>query len=128
MKYRKMKSFWIMVACALTLLAGFAPISKAQTAAPTSRLVVSFYSICCGIDNEAKESFDKFIKQYEKTKRKKLAKAESHWGREGEIDYCFQLSELSRSEKKKFISKVRMLLKSSKLVHINENATCQSGQ
>ena len=91
----------------------------------TSRLIVSFYSICCGIDQQAQEKFDKFLNTYEKTKRKKLSRSANRWGREGEIDYCLKLSELSRSEQKKFVSKVRSLLKSSKLVNINENAACE---
>jgi hypothetical protein len=143
MKNRRTKSFWLIVVFALSLLSGFGQMSKAgqadvsksagtnrptPPAALKSRLVVSFYSICCGIDSAAKEQLDKFIAQYEKTKRKKLAKAESHWGREGEIDYCFKLSELSRGQQKNFILKVRSLLKNSKLVHINENDTCQSGR
>ena len=111
----------------LMTLPGFAN-GQTQTTAPTQRLVVSFYSICCGIDQRAKENLDAFLKGYEKAKKKKLAKAEAHWGREGEIDYCMKLSEISRREQKKFISKVRLLLKSSKLVHINENAACQNAQ
>jgi len=91
----------------------------------TSRLIVSFYSICCGIDQQAQEKFDKFISNYEKSKGKQLSKSATRWGREGEIDYCLKLSELSRSEQKKFISKVRTLLKSSKLVNINENTVCE---
>ena len=94
----------------------------------TARLVVSFISICCGIDHEAKDKLDSFIARYEKTKGKQLTKATSHWGREGEIDYCFQLSEQSRKERKTFISKVRSLIGKSKLVDIKENASCQTGR
>lgn len=99
---------------------------QTQAREQTSRLVVSFYSICCGIDHKAQENLDKFINRYEKAKSKQLTKAEVRWGREGEIDYCLKLSELSRREQKRFIAKVRLLLKRSKLVHINENVACQS--
>ncbi len=111
-------------------LVGLSGLAHGQTQAgeQTSRLVVSFYSICCGIDHEAKEKLDGFIKQYEKSKGKQLTKTATSWGREGEIDYCLPLSELSSREQKRFISKVRVLLKKSKLVHINEKATCQSGR
>ena len=99
--------------------------SQTQVREQTSRLVVSFYSICCGIDQQAQEQLDKFISTYEKAKGKQLTKSAVRWGREGEIDYCLKLSELSSREQKKFISKVRSLLKSSKLVHINENTACE---
>jgi len=112
----------------ILILTGLTVFANGQTRVrkQTSRLVVSFYSICCGIDHKTKEKLDKFIKQYEKAKGKRLTKAAVRWGREGEIDYCLKLSELSPRQQKKFISKVRSLLKRSKLVHINENVACQS--
>lgn len=91
-----------------------------------SRLIVSFYSICCGINQKAKEKLDKFIHNYEQATGKQLTKEVVHWGKEGEIDYCFRLSELSLRERKRFVSKVRLLLRRSKLVNINENAACRS--
>ena len=111
----------------LSGLYGFAN-GQTQVKEQTPRLVVSFFSICCGIDDKAKEKLDVFIKRYEKTTGKQLTKTAVRWGREGEIDYCLPLSELSRREQKRFISKVRVLLKRSKLVHINENVACQSGR
>ena len=124
---KETKYFVLNIALFLSLM-GLSSFAHGQTQASeqTSRLVVSFYSICCGIDQQAKEKLDEFIKGYEKTKGKQLTKAAVRWGREGEIDYCLQLSELSPRQQKKFISKVRLLLKRSKLVHINENAACQS--
>jgi hypothetical protein len=100
--------------------------AQRRAKARNPRLVVSFYSICCGIDHEARERLDKFIGQYEKTKRRQLAKSTVNWGREGEIDYCLPLSEISAREQRSFISKVRSLLKSSKLVHIEENVACRN--
>ena len=124
---KETKYFVLNLALFLSLM-GLHSFAHGQTQATeqTSRLVVSFYSICCGIDHKAQENLDKFIKRYEKAKGKRLTKAAVRWGREGEIDYCFKLSELSRREQKRFISKVRLLLKESKLVHINENVACQS--
>jgi hypothetical protein len=121
-------TYFVLNLALLLSLMGLPSFAHGQTqaGAQTSRLVVSFYSICCGIDHQAQEDLDKFIKRYEKTKGKQLTKAAVHWGREGEIDYCLKLSELSLREQKRFISKVRLLLKKSKLVHINENVACQS--
>ena len=122
-----MKYFVLNLALCLSLMSfpSFAH-GQIQTGEPTTRLVVSFYSICCGIDQKARERLDRFIRRYEKAKGKQLTKAEVRWGREGEVDYCLKLSELSRREQRRFISNVRRLLKRSKLVHINENVACRS--
>lgn len=101
---------------------------QTQSKEKTSRLVVSFYSICCGIDQKAKKDLDKFITRYEKSKRKRLKKSMVPWGKEGEIDYCFKLTELSTRNQKTLVTQVRALLKKSKLVHINENVACQNEQ
>ncbi|MGB7924446.1 MAG: hypothetical protein WCF57_14490 [Pyrinomonadaceae bacterium] len=126
---KKTTYFVLNIALFLSLM-GLSSFAHGQTQAgeQPQRLVVSFYSICCGINHKAQEKLDRFIKRYEKTKRKQLTKAAVRWGREGEIDYCLKLSELSPREQKRFISQVRLLLKRSKLVHINENVACQSGR
>ena len=115
------KYFVLNLALCLSLmgLSSFAH-GQTQTNEQTTRLVVSFYSICCGIDHKAQEKLDKFIERYEKAKGKQLTKEAVRWGREGEVDYCLKLSELWRREQRRFISNVRRLLKRSKLVHINE--------
>jgi hypothetical protein len=109
-------------------LTSLSVVAGGQTRATVqnSRLIVSFYSICCGIDGKAKEKLETFIKNYERAKGKRLTKEAIRWGKEGEVDYCFRLSELSPGEQKRFISKIRLLLKQSKLVHITENAACRS--
>ena len=86
----------------------------------TYRLVVSFYSKGEGIDNKVNDVFVKFLDAYPK----KIAYEPTHWGREGEIDYCLQLSELSASEQVEFVKKAKDLLLKSSLVHVNESATC----
>jgi hypothetical protein len=123
---KKIKCFVLNLALFLSLI-GLSSSAHGQTQASEqrARLVVSFYSICCGINHKAQEDLDKFIKRYEKTKGKQLTKTTVRWGREGEVDYCLKLSELSPREQKRFIAKVRSLLKKSKLVHINENVACR---
>ncbi len=124
---KNIKCFAFSLALLLGLMAS--PIvanARIQAREWKSRLVVSFYSICCGINRQAQEKFDKFITGYEKKRGKRLAKTAIRWGKEGEIDYCLRLSELSPRERKIFIYRVRLLLKRSKLVHINENVPCRS--
>ncbi len=83
-------------------------------------LVVEFYSEASGIDGKSQDEFLKFLESYPK----KIAYSPTHWGREGEVDYCLKLSELSTSEQADFVKKAKETLINSKLVHINENAKC----
>lgn len=88
------------------------------------RLYVSFFSRGPGIDRKAKIAFDNFIIKYESDNNLKIEYEAIKWGREGEIDYCFQLNNLSKKQQGKFITETRKILETSKLVHIRENAEC----
>ena len=85
-----------------------------------TRFIVSFYSIGEGIDEKTKDEFLKFLDSYTKP----LSYSPTHWGREGEVDYCLALNELSASEQTDFIKKAKEILAKSKLVHTQENAKC----
>ena len=84
------------------------------------RLSVSFYSIGGGTDSEAIQKLNHFLTSYKPT----IANETSRWGREGEVNYCFRLSELSKKDQVKFIEEVKKLLASSQLVRIEENKEC----
>jgi len=84
------------------------------------RMVVSFFSTAAGIDGKINDEFVKFLDTYPK----KIAYEPTHWGREGEIDYCLKLSELSTAEQEDFVKKAKVILSKSSLVNINENAAC----
>jgi hypothetical protein len=99
------------------------PSSDTQT--PGNRLTVSFISIGEGTDFRAKDSMDVFISSYQLENKKELKFEAVPWGREGEIDYCFMLSELSEKEQAKFIKALRDRLKFSELVQITENQPCK---
>lgn len=84
------------------------------------RLTISFFSKGAGTDRIHHPKFKEFISNYKPV----IAYEEARWGREGEIDYCFKLNELSTAEQEVFIEKAREILAGSDLVHINENAEC----
>ena len=86
----------------------------------TYRLVVQFYSKGEGIDSKVNDAFVKFVDTY----TKKIVYEPTHWGREGEIDYCLKLSELTSVEQDDFVKKAKDLLSKSALVHVNESAEC----
>ena len=85
-----------------------------------ARLVVSFNSICCGIDAKMHTKFTRFLKKNDNITYSKI-----YWGKEGEIDYCFKLGELSTEEQNKFVKKVKKTLgTNSRLITIQENINC----
>ena len=96
------------------------PIPTGTTSEETFPLIVQFYSKGEGIDSKTNNAFVKFLDSYPK----KISYEPTLWGREGEIDYCLKLSELSAAEQTDFIKKAKDLLSKSALVHVNEGAKC----
>ena len=89
------------------------------------RLSVSFISIGAGTDKKAKQQYDQYIIQYKQKNKIKLNYEIVNWGREGEIDYCFKLSELNKNQQDLFVTETKETLKSSSLVRFKENTTCR---
>lgn len=85
-------------------------------------LTASFYSIGEGTDAATMEKFIQFLDTY----RDKITINKTPWGREGEIDYCINLTNLEENAKSEFLKKAKGILAASKLVHVNENAPCRN--
>jgi len=92
------------------------------------RFSVSFISVGSGIDKESKQKFLDFINEYALNRNIKIFTEIFKWGREGEIDYCLNLSQLKPEEQIKIIAEIKELLKNSKLVRYKENTVCNSRQ
>jgi hypothetical protein len=102
-----------------------APVATppASAEAPgTYALVVSFFSPGNGTDRAA---FDKLTAIVAKLP-KEVAQVTGHWGKEGEHDECFALTELDAKEKAAFVAQVKKEVGASDRVTIKENAACQS--
>ena len=84
----------------------------------------SFYSIGEGTDGNAINSFKSYIETFNKSENVVLAYVTTPWGREGEVDYCFVLEELSGKQRAKFIEGAKKLFTEKSLVHLNENGRC----
>lgn len=96
--------------------------SQQQAADPMNyRLTVSFYSKGEGTDYKTREEFDKFLEEFSPS----VAVEKKRWGREGESDYCFKLSELTKAQQDDFVGKAKAILSKSQLVHIKENVPCR---
>ncbi len=102
-----------------------APIASTSTApeAPiVYRLLVSFISKGAGTDSEKRTAFLAYVDGHPS----KIAYKTITWGREGETDYCFNLSELSgKKDMVAFIESVKKIAASSDRIIVSENAESQ---
>ncbi len=85
------------------------------------RFIVGFTSRGAGTDREKKAAYGAFLaKEYPNVSYQKVP-----WGREGETDLCFKLSELSDVEQTGFIAKSKAFLAESDLIQFEENSACR---
>ena len=87
-------------------------------------VVVSFISIGQGVDQKAIEQYNEFIAQFEKENKVKINLEKVPWGREGEVDYCIDLSGLDKKIMEKFLTKTDELLSKNNLIKVEKNAPC----
>ncbi len=87
-------------------------------------LLISFFSIGSGIDYERKKEMDRYFGQLESEKVDFLIEKVG-WGREGEVDYCVDLSKVKETEQKKIIEKVREIAKKSSWIDVQLDKTCR---
>lgn len=95
---------------------------EAKSAPESFRLMVTFISIGAGTDPDAKVLLDNYIADYKTRTGKQPNYIMIPWGREGEVDCCFKLDELSSTEQADFINGLRNSMKSRELIQVNENA------
>ena len=85
----------------------------------TYRLIVSFISKGAGTDATIRNAFTKYVENHPKKPAFKL----TTWGREGEGDYCFTLSEIKdKKEEAAFVDGIKQIIGSSDMANISENA------
>jgi hypothetical protein len=87
----------------------------------TYKLIVSFISKGAGTDGAKRTAFISYVEAHtQKPKFKTVL-----WGREGEADYCFTLSEFkNKKDASQFLEDIKKLALGSDLVLITENAKC----
>jgi hypothetical protein len=90
----------------------------------TYRAIVSFGSAGSGIDGQTLASLQSYIISFGKTEGVTLSYDKVPWGKEGEIDYCFPLSEISKGKQGDFVNGLKNLTKSAKGVSVIENSAC----
>ncbi len=134
----------LMIFCLISLIAGTsckqakeaaaAPeIEKVDAEAPSkpdsfpaqSRLVLTFFSVASGVDFKSLTSFEEFIGVYAAEIGINIDYEKTHWGREGETDFCLGLSELDPEQQADFVSRTRKLMETAEHLSIYENAPCK---
>jgi len=103
-------------------IAGNAVEEAPTEVAPDSnivRLKVSFLSEGEGIDYKTKEEFEKWLAM-----REKFTYETTSWGRQGEVNYCFRMTNISTREQDIFVRDVRTFLVDKELVVVSEYAKC----
>jgi hypothetical protein len=99
--------------------------ASAQEAGQGSfRLVVSFGSVCCGPDGGAIQRVREAVEQAAQRIGQPVAVVTGFWGPEGDTAYCFQLNEMLREERSRFIEQLWAALKQSVNTTLRENETC----
>ena len=98
--------------------------TEEKVKASSYALSVSFFSIGEGTDGKMMQQYKDFIEKYGKEKNTILEYEMNPWGREGEADFCFQLTELNQKQREDFIIQTKKMLSESKLVHVIENGQC----
>ncbi|HRG58161.1 MAG TPA: hypothetical protein PK323_04340 [Bacteroidia bacterium] len=89
------------------------------------RFTVSFISKGAGTDYQMKQKYDAFITDFETRNKVKLLLSKASWGREGEVDYCFDMKELNKEITEKFIAESKAVLSASDRINIGENTNCR---
>lgn len=96
--------------------------TTAPDAPKTYRLIVSFISKGAGADADKRTKFLAYVDGHPL----KPAYQTVLWGREGETDYCFNLTELSsKKDMIAFIEEVNKIASGSDMMKVSENAECQ---
>lgn len=88
------------------------------------RFIVSFISIGEGTDRNGRETLDGVLASWEKKKGAPIAFESVPWGREGEVDFCFNLKELSKKEQELFVADMKSAFNGRSLIQMTENQPC----
>lgn len=95
------------------------PVAVAPADSNVVRLVVSFISKGEGIDMKTEENFKVWLAE-----RPQFTYEVTHWGREGEVNYCFRMSNIDGRQQEVFVRDVRTFMADKELVIVSEWTKC----
>ncbi|NNC85165.1 MAG: hypothetical protein HKN75_03725 [Bacteroidia bacterium] len=86
------------------------------------RIIISFISWGAGVDPKARNIMDRCMSENQENTEIEVAFEDMPWGREGEVDFCFTLSELGEEEQESFVDSMKKAFEGNELVQIYENS------
>ncbi|GAB4255853.1 MAG: hypothetical protein Kow0079_12800 [Vicingaceae bacterium] len=95
-----------------------------QSNQKTYDIVISFISMGEGIDEKTRDELVKSFKLKIDEFKTRVNVEQVPWGREGEIDYCFTLDNLTDSQKKELKKLIKQIVKDNQLINYQENVPC----
>jgi len=78
------------------------------------RAVVVFSSVCCGTSADDNDAIDRYVRDYQAQKSLSLKMDQASYGDEGDINYCYSLSELNEHQQILFIAGLQKTLSDQK--------------
>lgn len=106
--------FWALLSCSAS------QTKPTANASEDMDLIVTFFSTGSGIDRKTYPEFKDFLT----TNYPNLTFLEQRYGREGETQFCFDLSSFKKDDKNKFLTEAKAILSKSEIVRIQENSPC----
>jgi hypothetical protein len=97
-----------------------ADANKVQSQDEKYRLVISFISIGEGTDPTAREKLNEILASWSQKAGKEIVMESHPWGREGEVDFCFHLNELSGQDQALMVREIREAFAGKPLIQISE--------
>jgi len=88
------------------------------------RLVVSIISKGAGVDAKGKDQVTGIFNKWRISKGAELKTERPKWGKEGEMDICSDLAELSDADRTKLIGEVKAAVGKNDRFVVTENGTC----
>ncbi|MBK9284073.1 MAG: hypothetical protein IPM51_07095 [Sphingobacteriaceae bacterium] len=98
--------------------------NKTNVADTLKSFTVSFFSPGSGIDRKIKTEYDAYLLKLEEGNPILKGRQIKKWGREGEVNYCFDLKEVELSKKQTFIKESKDILSKSDRVNLIYNKGC----
>jgi hypothetical protein len=89
------------------------------------RFTVSFISKGAGTDYQIRQKYDAFVTDFESKNKVKIIINKASWGREGEMDYCIEFTNINKEITDKFIAESKALLSASDRINLGENTHCR---
>ena len=117
-----LKTAIALLSCLIVLLSCKTKQPVTATVNPDQIIKISLYSKGEGIDRKAEGIIQYIISKYQK-KGFDFTYVVTHWGREGEKDYCIDAQKLKAEDYRQLLNEIQASLKDMQ-VHIYEKHPC----